>query len=466
MPLLSTASRRESFLLALAALFLCLAALALTLAPSARANVWLSPFDISNSSREAVIWVFFFTWLACASIASFATRRLLPTHDPYLLPVVYLLTGWGIALIWRLAPNFGLRQTAWLVVATAALIGIVWLPGDLRWLRRYRYSWLLGGLALTALTLIFGVNPSGFGERLWLGCCGFYLQPAEILKLLLVVFLAAYLADKREQLFQPPIVNRQSSDATSNFQLPARRASNLQSPFTLQPSSLSYFLPLLLMWGFSIVLLVSQRDLGMSTLFFAAFLIMLYLASSQTRYVIAGLALLLLAGVVGYALFDVVRIRVEAWWNPFADPTGHSYQIVQSLIAIASGGILGRGPGQGAPTLIPVAHSDFIFAALAEEWGLAGLLASTGLLALVVFRGLRIALQTRPAFEQLLAGGLTALIGVQALVIMGGVLKLVPLTGLTLPFMSYGGSSLLTHFIMIGLLLKLSSSSQHPTPNK
>jgi len=211
------------------------------------------------------------------------------------------------------------------------------------------------------------------------------------------------------------------------------------------------------MWGFSILLLLLQRDLGMSTLFFLVFLTMLHLASGQVRYLLVGGLLLLVAGFVGYQLFAVVRIRVEAWWDPFADPTGNSYQIVQSLIAIASGGILGRGLGLGAPTLIPVAHSDFILAALAEEWGLAGLLACSGLLALTVTRGLRIALQTRNSFNQLLAGGLTALVGVQALIIMGGVLKLVPLTGLTLPFLSYGGSSLLTHFVIAGLLLRLSS---------
>lgn len=435
-------SRRESFLLTLAAVFIGLAALALALTPSARANIWILNFGVWDLGFPAL-------WLACALAATWAARRFLPQHDPYLLPLVYLLTGWGIVIITRLTPNFGLRQTAWLVIATLALIGLIALPGDLRWLRRYRYSWLLAGLALTALTFIFGVNPSGAGERLWLGCCGIYLQPAEILKFILVIFLAAYLADKREQLFQSEVASRQSPNLiskTANFRLP-----------TSHLPSLSYFLPLLLMWGFSILILIIQRDLGMSTLFFLVFLTLLYLASGQLRYIVGGGLLLILAGFVGYQLFAVVRIRIEAWWDPFADPTGNSYQIIQSLIAIASGGLLGRGLGLGAPTLIPVAHSDFILAALAEEWGLAGLLAHSGLLALTVTRGLRIALQTRTPFDQLLAGGLTALIGGQALIIMGGVLKLIPLTGLTLPFMSYGGSSLLTHFIMIGLLLRLSA---------
>ncbi len=428
--------RREALLFLLAFGFILAAAIALGLAPFARANAWTIDFNVWNLT----FGIFLLAWLACAITSIVILHRTLPDHDPYLLPIVFLLAGWGLVLIWRLTPTFGMRQTAWLVVATAAMLGIAALPGDLRWLRRFRYTWLLAGLALTGLTLLFGVNPSGFGERLWLGCCGLYLQPAEILKLLLVVFLAAYLADRREPLFQS---TRPEMAAT-----PGRR-------FALP--RLDYFFPMLLTWGFSMLILISQRDLGMSTLFFAVFLTMLYLASGRAEYALAGLVLLLLGGVVGYFLFDVVRLRVEAWWNPWADASGRSYQIVQSLIALAAGGLLGRGPGLGAPTLIPVAHSDFIFAALIEEWGLVGALGAIGLLSAVVFRGLRLALQTTNAFQQLLAGGLAALVGLQALMIMGGVVKLVPLTGLTLPFVSYGGSSLVAHFIMIGLLLRISS---------
>jgi len=431
--------RRETVLLALASAFVLAAAVALVLLPFARANTW---------KLEAGSWGLGFgisaaVWAACALTSVLVLRRTLPDHDPYLLPIIFLLTGWGLALIWRLTPRFAMRQTVWLVVATVAMLVIASLPGNLRWLRRYRYTWLFGGLALTALTLIFGVNPSGAGERLWLGCCGMYLQPAEILKLLLVVFLAAYLADRREPLFQPTQPDH--------------------GPHRLVAPPPAYFFPMLLAWGFSMLVLISQRDLGMSTLFFAVFLVILYLASGRAEYVIAGFVLLVLGGVLGYFLFDVVRLRVEAWWNPWADASGRSYQIVQSLIALAAGGLFGRGPGLGAPTLIPVAHSDFIFAALIEEWGLAGALGAIGLLSATVFRGLRIALSTRGGFEQLLAGGLAALVGLQALMIMGGVVKLVPLTGVTLPFVSYGGSSLVTHFIMIGLLLRLSSAERRRT---
>jgi cell division protein FtsW len=205
---------------------------------------------------------------------------------------------------------------------------------------------------------------------------------------------------------------------------------------------------------------LAQRDLGTGTLFFVVFLIMLYLASGQVLPVIVGVILLVLGGLAGYGLFDVVRVRVEAWWDPWADPSGRSFQIVQSLIALAAGGVFGSGPGLGAPTLIPVVHSDFLFAALGEEWGLLGIVAMLALLLAFVFRGLQIAVRAPNAFNQLLAAGLTALIGVQALLIIGGVIKVIPLTGLTLPFMSYGGSSLLVHFIMLGLLLRLSGSNQ------
>ncbi len=430
--------RRETQLLGLAAAFVLAAAVTLGVAPFARAGTWVLDTDLT-------LFIFAGVWVLCAGLAARVVRRRLPGHDPYVLPVVYLLSGWGLALIWRLTPTFGLRQTAWLVVATAAMLGVVLLPGDLRWLRRFRYTWLLVGLVLTGLTLLVGVNPSGAGQQLWLGCCGLYLQPAEILKLLLVVFLASYLADRRELLFDTEPGQRGASR-------PRRGA-------------LVYFLPMLVMWSFSTLLLVTQRDLGMSTLFFAVFVIMLYLASGRWEYVAAGALLLALGALIGFFLFDVVRLRVEAWWNPWLDPTGRSFQIVQSLIALAAGGLFGSGPGLGAPGLIPVVHSDFIFASLAEEWGLVGALAAVGLMAVLVLRGLRIAADAAGTFGQLLASGLATVLGVQAFLILGGVIKLTPLTGLTLPFMSYGGSSLVANFILVGLLLRLSVSRGQQRPN-
>lgn len=422
---------RERFLLSLAGLFVIASSAALALIPFARANTWAA----SVADWDLRFLLFPSLWFMCVVVAHFTTQAALRTHDAFLLPLTFLLTGWGLALIWRLTPNFGWRQTAWLAVATLALILTVRFAGDLRWLRRYRYTWLTLGLALTALTFIIGVNPEGTGARLWLGgLAGVFLQPVEPLKLLLVIFLAAHLADRREQIFTP--------------NLPLS---------TLHASRFPYFLPLLLMWGFSMLLVIAQRDLGAGALFFGVFVVMLYLASGRAWVLGVGLGLLVLGGVGAYALFDVVRVRVEAWWNPWADPTGRSFQIVQALMALAAGGMVGAGPGLGAPTLVPVAHSDFIFAALAEEWGLAGVLAALGLLAALVLRGLHIALHARNPFNQLLAAGLSTLTGLQALLIIGGVIKVIPLTGVTLPFMSYGGSSLVVQFVMIGLLLKISS---------
>lgn len=204
-------------------------------------------------------------------------------------------------------------------------------------------------------------------------------------------------------------------------------------------------------------MLVWQRDLGTATLFFVVFMIMLYLASGQGALLLGGVALLAVAALAATQLFDVVALRVRVWLDPWPTANNEAYQIVQSLIAVASGGLFGQGIGQGQPTIIPVVHSDFAFAAIGEEWGMVGMLAVTVALAMIVVRGMRIAVEARQPFERLLAAGLSVMLAVQALLIMGGVLKLIPLTGITLPFVSYGGSSLLTMFAMTGLLLVLSN---------
>jgi cell division protein FtsW len=212
------------------------------------------------------------------------------------------------------------------------------------------------------------------------------------------------------------------------------------------------------MWSLCVLVLVWQRDLGTAALFFAVFLILLYVASGQWWILTTGILLIAAAGVVAYYAFGVVRLRVDIWLNPWLEADGRAYQVVQSLMAIANGGIFGQGIGQGAPTYIPVVHSDFVFSALAEEWGLLGVIVLLGGFAILFLRGMRVATlhQSRP-FYALLAVGLTASLGVQTLLILSGVLKLFPLTGVTLPFLSYGGSSLVMSFIMVGILLRLSS---------
>ncbi|MDX1523939.1 MAG: FtsW/RodA/SpoVE family cell cycle protein, partial [Anaerolineae bacterium] len=341
----------------------------------------------------------------------------------------------GLALTVRLAPAFIIRQLIWLVIATTLLLAVTLIPSNLNWFRRFKYAWLSGGLLLLATTLFLGVNPSGFGARLWLQFGSIYFQPSEPLKLFLIVFLAAYLADRRRQLVE---INAYFRPLPVPFPHP------------------SYFGPMFIMWAISIILLIWQRDLGAALLFFSTFVGMLYAATGQRRYVWAGVLLLIAAGVLGYYLFDVVRLRVESFWNPWQDPAGRSFQIVQSLLAFASGGFLGQGLGQGLPTAIPVVHTDFVFAAIGEEYGLIGTVGVLTCFALLVNRAFHIGLQAKRGFEQLLAVGIGLMFGLQTVVIMAGTLKLMPLTGVTLPFVSYGGSSLVTSFLMVGVLMFIS----------
>jgi cell division protein FtsW (lipid II flippase) len=360
----------------------------------------------------------------CLAAGAWALGRYRPDYDRLLLPLIGMLVGLGLAEVARLAPaSFLARQMIWLGLGTLGLLGVALIPGDLRWLRRYR--------------LVVGVNPSGSGARLWLGARGIYFQPSELLKLLLLVFLASYLEDRRETLLAV-----------------AARVGRWRVPHP------AYLGPMLLMWGFSIMLLIWQRDLGAALLFFAVFLAMLYVATGQGGYILTGLLLLVAATLIGYRLFDHVALRVDAWLNPWQDASGRSFQIVQSLLAFASGGLLGQGLGQGLPTAIPVVHTDFVFAAIGEEFGLLGTLAIVVGFVLLVGRAFHIALGARRSFDQLLAAGIGAVFGLQSLVIMAGTLKLIPLTGVTLPFVSYGGSSLLTSMIMVGLLVHISGRSQ------
>jgi len=380
-------------------------------------------------------------WLTSTLIAHLLLTKYKPYHDPYLWPIVSVLMGWGLLLLNRLAPNFVWRQTIWVVLATAVLVAIAILPQNLRPLRRYRYTLLFGGLLLMAVTLIFGVNPSGYGAALWLPIPSFgqvYFQPSELLKLLLVIFFASYFAERDGLL-------RQKNGRSLSHALP-------------------YLAPLLLMWGFCMVLLVWQRDLGAATIFFILFLSQLYLSSGERRYLLAGGILLLISSVVAYFLFDLVALRIEAWWNPWQDAAGRAYQIVQSLYAIAAGGLVGQGIGQGFPSYIPVVHSDFVFAAIAEEWGTMGAVGTIAIFMLLAGRGMKVAMMGKRPFRFYLAAGITVLFSTQALLIMGGVTKLLPLTGVTLPFISYGGSSLLISSIMVGLLLNSPSGYANNMP--
>jgi len=353
--------------------------------------------------------------------------------DQLLLPLAAALAGLGLLLVTRLVPDLGPRQFMWALIGSVVMCAAAVGPWDVRLLERYKYSAAAAGMLLVALTLVLGVDPNGSGARLWLRFAGLSFQPSEILKVLLVVFLASYLADKRELL------------TTTRLRV---------GPFHVPP--FPYLAPLVAMWGISLALLVWQRDLGAAILFFGVFLVMLYVAVGQVRYVVAGAALFLAGGGLCYALFAHVRLRVEVWLNPWVDPQGRSYQIAQALYSLGSGGVFGVGLGNGYPLYVAAAHTDFPFVALSEEGGLAAGLAVLLIYALLITRGLQVALIARLPFNRLLAAGLTSVLALQAMVIIGGNLKLIPLTGVTLPFVSYGGSSLLVNFLILGVLLRMS----------
>jgi cell division protein FtsW (lipid II flippase) len=409
-----------------------------------RLLVWAGLFVLLNHvtlilADERAIWALWpvGVWIICAVVGHRVLSRRLPLRDPLLLPLTLFLTGWGLNLIARLVPAYAPRQTLWLVIGLAALLLVTALPHDLRWLRRYRYTWLIGGLLLLVLTLLIGRHPSSeAGPRLWIwfGVGSVYYQPSELLKILAVAFLASYFADHQ----------------------PFLRADTVRLGRWHVPSP-ALMAPVLLMWGLSVLMLIWQRDLGTATLFFVVFMLMMYLASGQVLLLVGGAILLCIAGVIAYLTVDLVALRVDIWLNPWPDADGDAYQIVQSLMAVAAGGILGQGIGLGQPGLVPVAHSDFAFVAVAEEWGLLGALGVIVALTVLVVRGLRIAAAVRGTFRALLAAGLSLMLGVQSVLILGGVLRLIPLTGVTLPFVSYGGSSLLTSFVIVGLLLVLSA---------
>ena len=414
----------QSRLLRWAALFLFIQSTILTLSPAVRERTW----DVDYRFMH---WLGFFSWIVLMALAHRATIRQLPERDPYLLPAAALLSGWGLLTIWRLDEVFGLRQTIWLAVSVGVFIFALYLPQNLIFLRRYKYILLSGGLFITALTLLFGINPLGIGPHLWLGCCGVYLQPSEPLKLLLVIYLSAYLADR----------------------------------ISIRLSSLPLLVPTLVVTGISLLLLLVQRDLGTASIFVFIFTIIIFLATGKRRVLLTTVLFLTLALVIGYFFIDIIRVRVDGWINPWDDPSGNSYQIVQSILAVANGGTIGRGPGLGSPLLVPVAISDFIFAAIAEESGLVGSLGLLIVIWLILARGLIVALRAADRFRRYLAAGIVTYFGIQSLLIIGGNLRLLPLTGVTLPFVSYGGSSLLTSYVALFLLLVISNlADSEPAP--
>lgn len=355
-------------------------------------------------------------------------------EDPVLLPTTALLMGLGLALSRRLAPDLAGRQLLWQILALSALGTAAAAPLDLGLMRRYRYSIAAAGLALVGLTLVAGRPAAPGGPALWLGIGPVSMQPSELLKLLLVVAMAGYLADRR-------VLLAGASSRLGPLRLPA----------------LPYLAPLGVMLGLSLVLLAVQRDLGAALLLFATALGMLYVASARIDHVAYGLGAFAAGAVLLHAALGIVQVRTAIWLDPWSDAQGAGYQLVQALMAMAAGGVLGRGLGHGLPEAIPAVHTDFVYAAVVEELGVAGATAVLALLAVLVLRGLRVAATAHGPFEQLLAAGLAIALGCQAVIILFGNLRLIPLTGITVPFLAHGGSSALVSAVSVGLLLRLSA---------
>ncbi len=364
-------------------------------------------------------------------VAHLAMRKLAPGADPAILPITFALSGIGIAFVTRLRPELAVGQLMWLFVGVACMVAVMALVRNLDKLARYKYTLMLAGFILLVSPLLPFIGQEIYGSRIWLAIGPFSFQPGEVAKIAIVLFLAGYLAANREMLSV-------FTWRVGPFNLPDART----------------LLPLLVMWLISIGIVAFEKDLGSALVFFFVFLVMLYVATGKKTYVIAGV-LLMAAGAVGlYFVFDHIQVRVATWLDPFADAQNTGYQLVQTIYSLADGGLFGVGIGRGLAEQIPVVESDFIFAAIGEETGLLG---AAGLLLLYLcfaIRGVVTAARAKSDVSSFTAIGLTSIIILQAFIIVGGVTRLIPLTGLTLPFVSQGGSSLLASFISVGLLMR------------
>jgi cell division protein FtsW (lipid II flippase) len=374
-------------------------------------------------------------------------RFRLPQADPYLFPLIALLACFGLVMIYRIDETLARQQAQWFVIGLAAFVAIIVFVRDYRTLERYRYTIAFVGLGLLVLPRVPGIGAQVNGAYLGIKLGPVSFQPAELSKICLVVFVASYLRDTRQVLV-----------------LGARRFLGLTIP------PLKHFGPLLVVWGASMLMLVVIRDLGSSIMFFGGFLAMVYVATNRLSFVFVGTVLFAVGAWFFATHIGHVHDRIETWLHPFReslyDRQGGSYQIAQSLFAQADGGLLGTGFGQalltlpGGTPILPAAHTDLIYAVIANELGLVGACAVLLIYLLVSERGFKIAMLARDSFSTLLATGLTAVLALQVFVIVGGVTKVIPLTGVTLPFISYGGSSIVANFVLLALLLQISDRAR------
>lgn len=398
-------------------------------------------------------------YLGLFTVAHLAVRRWAPYADPLILPCVALLNGLGLVMIHRLdlatseaaaaagkdiPPDLATRQVLWTAVGLVFFIAVLWAVQDHRVLSRYAYT--AGFIGIIALALP-GLLPSSISEvngaKLWIRIGPVGIQPGEFAKILLIVFFAAFLVQKREL-----------------FTTAGKRFLGMELP---RPRDLA---PLLVAWALSVGVLVLERDLGTSLLFFGILLVLLYAATERVSWMLIGLAFFVVGCVIAYQLFNHVRVRVQVWLDPFSDFSGGGYQIGQALFGMGTGGVGGTGLGAGKPDLVPFAESDFMLSSLGEELGLIGLAAILVVYLVLITRGLRSALAVRDSFGKLLATGLAFAIALQCFVVIGGVSKLIPLTGLTLPFIAYGGSSLVANYALVALLLRVSNGARAPMPRR
>jgi cell division protein FtsW (lipid II flippase) len=396
------------------------------------ASVYIARSEIV--SPESLTYAGFFLLLYL--VAHVVTRLTVPWADPYLLPLAGLLTAIGLTEIYRLEPEDAFRQGLWVVLGVGLFSAtLIALRRDFRRLESYKYVIGIGALALLVLPALPGIGRTVNGARLWVGIGPFQFQPGELAKILLILFLAGYLREKREVLAQ---------------------------------GRLKDFGPLLLIWGGAMAVLVQTNDLGSGLLYFGIFLAMLYVATSRLIFVVGGMALFLGGAAFVYQVIPRVQDRVDIWRDPWRYAQDEGYQLVQSLFSIAAGGFGGTGLGRGTFStagggeLIPYLKTDFIFSALAQELGLVGIAAVLLVYMLFVARGFRVAMLAQDGFSKLLAVGLTFAFALQTFIIVGGVVRLIPLTGITLPFVSYGGSSLLANFVLLALLLLVSDRANAP----
>lgn len=385
-----------------------------------------------------------------AIAAHVIVRKVAPYADPVLLPLVIALNGIGLAMIYRIDlariaidPNSALHansQLAWTLMGLIAFAAILILVRDHRRLQAMTYTFGLIAIGLLILPLLPGIGRTINGSRIWIRIGPMGFQPGEVAKVCLVIFFAGYLVVKRDALA-----------------LAGRRIAGIDLP---RGRDLG---PILVGWLISLGILIFQRDLGSSLLFFGLFVVLLYIATERPGWLLVGGVMFMAGAYVSYLMFGHVQTRVDAWLDPFGN-TDRNYQLISGLFGLAHGGVLGRGLGLGSPQLTPFSYSDFIADSLGEEIGLAGLMAILVIYGLIVERGLRIALVCRDAFGKLLAAGLAFSLALQVFVVVGGVTRLIPLTGLTTPFLSYGGSSILMNWAIIGLLLRISDQTRRPAP--